>query len=408
MDSSVFDALKERGFVKQTTNDEAVRRLLSKPGTVFYVGFDPTASSLHVGSMVPLMAMAHLHRAGLKPLALVGGGTAMVGDPSGKTEMRQLMTAATIRENLAGIEPQIRRFLGQGAEEAMVVNNADWLADLGYIDFLRTIGRHFSVNKMLSAEAYKQRMEKGLSFIEFNYQLLQAYDFLVLNRKYNCELQVGGDDQWSNMLAGADLIRRIEQKGAESLTFPLLLNSEGQKMGKTAQGAVWLDAERTKPFDFYQYFINVDDRDVGKLLRLLTFLPMGEVRRLEALEGAEIREAKRILAREITGIVHGAEAAAEAAASAKAAFGPGAGGAAVPTFEVPAGKVIEGYKIVDLLADAGLAASRSAARRLVAQGGVKLGDARVDGIDAVLPSLDADAELLLRAGKKHVRRIVAA
>jgi tyrosyl-tRNA synthetase len=351
-----------------------------------------------------MLAMAHLARAGHLPIALLGGGTAMVGDPSGKTEMRQLITQEAIQANRRGIEPQIRNIIGDGAR---FVDNADWLLALNYVAFLRDIGRHFSVNRMLGAEAYKLRLEKGLSFIEFNYQLLQAYDFLVLNEKYDCALQIGGDDQWGNIVAGIDLIRRVRQKESFALTFPLLTTASGAKMGKTAAGAVWLDAKLTSPYEFFQYFVNVDDRDVIRFMKLLTFISMNEIARYAELQGAELRDAKRALARGVTEVIHGATAAAEADHAASAAFGgAGASDASVPTYEVaePDGAI----KVVDLLAASGLAASKSAARRLVEQGGVRVGDRKVTSIDDIVRAADVGEGTLLHAGKKNIRRIVFA
>jgi tyrosyl-tRNA synthetase len=355
--------------------------------------------------MIPLVAMAHLARAGHRPIAVLGGGTAMVGDPSGKTELRQMLTVDAIRENRQAIGPQVRRFVAEAGDNALVVDNAAWLDQLNYLTFLREIGRHFSVNRMLAAEAYKMRMEKGLSFIEFNYQILQAYDYLVLYRQYGCALQIGGDDQWGNILAGTDLIRRLHQAETYALTFPLITTAAGAKMGKTAAGAVWLSPERTSPFDFYQYFVNVDDRDVGRFLKLLTFLPMDEIRRLEALEGAELRAAKQALAFETTAIVHGKEAAETAQNAARAAFG-GGGGDLVPTHAVDETDLAAGLKIVDILAASGLAVSKSAARRLVEQGGVRLGDRKIIAVDDVVKGEEIGPDgALLYAGKKHVRRL---
>jgi tyrosyl-tRNA synthetase len=405
----VLDSLKERGFIQQLTDEAALRQRLAEGPVTFYCGFDPTAPSLHVGSLVPLMAMAHLARAGHRPIAVLGGGTTMVGDPSGKTEMRQMLTEETIQANRRLIDPQVRRFVEAAGDKALVVDNAEWLLPLKYVEFLRDIGRHFSVNRMLAAEAYKLRLEKGLSFIEFNYQLLQAYDFLVLFRKHGCTLQIGGDDQWGNILAGADLIRRLEQREAFALTFPLLMTATGEKMGKTAAGAVWLDPQRTSPFDFYQYFVNVDDRDVGRFLKLFTFLPSEELQRLSAMEGAELRTAKAALAFEVTKIVHGEEAAESAQRAARAAFGGGEEGvgADVPTHAITQDELAAGLKVVDLLAAAGLAASKSAARRLVAQGGVRVGARKVDSVEDVMRAEDLGSDgVLLHAGKKHVRRIV--
>jgi tyrosyl-tRNA synthetase len=401
MSSEVLQVLRERGFVQQINDEAGLVSELTKGRVTYYAGFDPTADSLHVGSMVPLMAMAHLARAGHRPIAVLGGGTAMIGDPSGRSELRQLISRDTIQHNRRGIEPQVRRFVQAAGDDALVVDNGEWLLSLNYIEFLRDVGRHFSVNRMLAAEAYKQRLEKGLSFIEFNYQILQAYDFLVLFKKYGCALQIGGDDQWGNILAGTDLIRRLEQKEAFALTFPLVTTSTGAKMGKTAAGAVWLSAERTSPYDFFQYFVDVDDRDVGRMLKLFTFLPMNEIARYEKLVGAELREAKRALALEVTKIVHGDAEAEKASRAAQAAFG-GAGDAdLVPTHTVSD----RSAKVVDVLAASGLASSKSAARRLVEQGGVRIGDRKVASIDEPFGDVPQDG-VLLHAGKKHVRRIV--
>jgi tyrosyl-tRNA synthetase len=397
-----LEILRARGFVQQISDEPALAARLRAQKLTFYAGFDPTAASLHVGSLIPLLAMAHLARAGHRAIAVLGGGTAMIGDPSGKTELRQLITQETIQSNRRQIEPQIRRILG--ADDAIVADNADWLLPLNYIQFLRDVGRHFSVNRMLAAEAYKLRLEKGLSFIEFNYQLLQAYDFLVLSDRHECALQIGGDDQWGNIVAGIDLVRRVRQKEALGLTFPLLTTASGAKMGKTAAGAVWLDGGLTSPYDFFQYFVNVDDRDVIRFLKLLTFEPLEAIAKYEPLQGAELRDAKRALARAVTAIVHGDAAAAEAERAAGAAFG-GQGGrdASVPTYAIA--ETEDGIKIVDLLASSGLAASRSAARRLVEQGGVRVGDRKVTSIDDVLRADEIGEGLLLHAGKKNLRRI---
>jgi tyrosyl-tRNA synthetase len=409
---NVIDTLRERGFVAQITDEPGLRAHLTAGPVTYYAGFDPTAPSLHVGHVVPLMAMAHLARAGHRPIVLLGGGTTMVGDPSGRSELRQMLTPEAIDANRRNIEPQARRVVGEGAQ---VLDNAEWLLPLKYVDFLREIGRHFSVNRMLAAEAYRSRLEKGLSFIEFNYQLLQAYDFLVLNQRHGCTLQMGGDDQWGNILAGADLIRRVQQKDAYALTFPLLMTATGAKMGKTASGAIWLSAEQTSVFDFYQYFVNVDDRDVVRFLKLLTFLPMAEIESLAALEGAALRTAKQTLAFEVTRNIHGQEAAEAAQGAARAAFGGGgvteggaAGGGEVPTHKVSRAELAGGAKIVDLLAASGLAASKSAARRLIAQGGVRLGEGKVTDVEAVLKESDLGeaGTATLHAGKKHLRRIV--
>jgi tyrosyl-tRNA synthetase len=410
-DPEALRVLRERGFIQQVSDEAELRQRLADGRVTFYSGFDPTASSLHVGSLIPLMAMAHLARAGHRPIALLGGGTTMVGDPSGKTELRQMLTREAIAENRVAIEAQVRRVMGD-VPDAIVVDNGDWLLPLNYIDFLREIGRHFSVNRMLAAEAYKQRLEKGLSFIEFNYQLLQAYDFLVLRRQHGCTLQIGGDDQWGNIVAGVDLIRRVDQAQAYALTFPLITTATGAKMGKTAAGAVWLDAQRTSPYDFYQYFVNVDDRDVVRFLKLFTVVPLAEIARFETIEGAELREAKAMLAHGVTAIVHGAGAADEARNAAAALFGAAIGriGAAgtlaglpdgVPTFEV-----VGTEKIVDVLAACGMAKSKSDARRLVTQGNVRLGDRKIDSFDEALTGQEVATGILLHVGKKSVRRLV--
>ncbi|HTA19338.1 MAG TPA: tyrosine--tRNA ligase [Polyangia bacterium] len=401
-DPEALRVLRERGFIQQISDEAELRAQLTSGRVTFYSGFDPTASSLHVGSLVPLMAMAHLARAGHRPIAVLGGGTTMVGDPSGKTELRQMLTKEAIAENRVGIERQVRNIL-KDAPDAIVVDNAEWLLPLNYIDFLRDIGRHFSVNRMIAAEAYKQRLEKGLSFIEFNYQLLQAYDFLVLRRKHGCTLQIGGDDQWGNIVAGVDLIRRVDQAQAYALTFPLITTATGAKMGKTAAGAVWLDAQRTSPYDFYQYFVNVDDRDVVRFLKLFTLRPLDEIARFETIEGAELRDAKAMLAHGVTAIVHGAAAADDARRAAAAAFGGGGDEAAIPTFGVAGGE-----KIVDVLAASGLAASKSVARRLIEQGGVRLGERKIATVDETLAATDIGDGVLLHAGKKSVRRLVLA
>ncbi|MFQ5613534.1 MAG: tyrosine--tRNA ligase [Anaerolineae bacterium] len=403
MRQNVFDTLKERGFLAQTSDEATIRRWLGEEQITFYIGYDCTATSLHVGHLVPIMSMMHLQRAGHRPVALVGGGTTMVGDPSGRTEMRQLITEDTIRGYAQRIHAQLNHYLNFEEGQAINVNNADWLLDLNYIDFLREIGRHFSVNRMLTAEAYKQRLERGLSFIEFNYQLLQAYDFLHLFRTYNCTMQMGGDDQWSNLLAGADLIRRVEGQEAQVMTYPLLTTSSGAKMGKTAAGAVWLDAELLSPYDFYQYWINCDDRDVEKLLKIFTFLPLDEIARLGALQGAEIRQAKRVLAFEATRITHGQEAAQEAQAAAEAAFRSGAGADAsgLPTTRIPLNRLRQGLRVVDVFAEVGLARSRNEARRLLKQGGVYVNDRRVQDAEGFLTESDIAGDgIMLRAGKK--------
>ncbi|HVU50135.1 MAG TPA: tyrosine--tRNA ligase [Polyangia bacterium] len=399
-DPEALRVLRERGFIQQLSDEEELGKQLAGGRVTFYAGFDPTASSLHLGHFLPLMAMAHLARAGHRPIAVLGGGTAMVGDPSGKTELRQMLTPEAIADNRVAIEKQVRHVLA-AAPDAVVVDNGEWLLPLKYVDFLREIGSHFSVNRMLTMEAYKLRLEKGLSFIEFNYQLLQSYDFLVLRRRYGCTLQIGGDDQWGNIVAGIELIRRVDQAHAYGLTHPLIMTAAGTKMGKTAAGAVWLDPQRTSPYDFYQYFINVDDRDVVRFLKLFTVQPLAEIARFETVEGAELRDAKRLLAHGVTAIVHGAAAADEAQRAAQAAFGGGGAQASIPTYTVAGTE-----RIVDVLAASGLAASKSAARRLVEQGGVRLGDRKITGVEDALRPEEIGDGVLLHAGKKSVRRLV--
>ena len=406
---NVYDELVERGFIAQVTDEDAVRDTLSKPDVVFYVGFDSTATSLHAGSLVPIMAMLHLQRAGHVPIFLTGGGTTMIGDPSGKTEMREMLSETAIRANGESIHAQVDRYFHFHETQAMALDNAEWLLPLKYIPFLRDIGVHFSVNRMLAAEAYRQRMERGLSFIEFNYQLLQAYDYLTLYREHGCTLQMGGDDQWGNILAGVDLIRRVEGAAVHAMTFPLLTTASGAKMGKTAEGAVWIDAERSAPYDFYQYWINCDDRDAVKFLKLFTFLPLAEIARFAELEGAELREAKRVLAYEATQITHGREAADEAAAAAKAAFGAGGDLEGMPTTAVAALELAAGIPLPNLLAEVGLARSRGEARRMIQQGGAYINDERVTDVDYVVGESDLTEDgILLRVGKKRFHRVTVA
>jgi tyrosyl-tRNA synthetase len=406
---NVYRILKERGFVSQVTDAAGLEALLGKERLTCYIGFDATATSLHAGSLLPLMALAHMQRAGHRPIAILGGGTTMVGDPSGKTEMRKMLTEEAIREYGGKIAGQIGRFIDMDGDRGMVIDNAEWLVPLKYIPFLRDIGRHFSVNRMLSFESCKIRLEKGLSFLEFNYQLLQAYDFLVLFKQHGCVLQMGGDDQWGNIVAGMDLIRRKEGKPAYGLTFPLLETATGEKMGKTARGAVWLDREQTSPYEFFQYFRNTDDRDVERFLAFFTFLPMDAVRGLGRLKGAELNRAKEVLATEATRIVHGEEAADSAQKGARSAFsGTGEGAADIPTTEVSSSRLTEGILMVDLLAEVGLCKSKSEARRLVQQGGARLGDRKIESIDYQVTEKDLeDGTVLLRAGKKKVHRVRA-
>jgi tyrosyl-tRNA synthetase len=405
---NVFDVLRARGFVQQVTHPDVLRQRLASERLTFYIGYDPTARSLHIGSLLTIMAMAHLQRAGHRPLVIVGGGTAMIGDPSGRTEMRQMLSPATIAQNVQALRTQLQRYVAlEGDNGAIVVNNADWLAELKYIDFLRDIGRHFSVNRMLTFEAYKQRLETGLSFLEFNYQLLQAYDFLVLFQRYGCVLQIGGDDQWGNMVAGVDLIRRVADGEAFVMTFPLLTTASGQKMGKTAAGAIWLDAELTSPYEFYQFWINIDDRDVQRFLKYYTFLPLEEITRLSALQGAELRQAKEVLAFEVTKLTHGEDEACKARDAAHALFDGTGEVTGVPETAIPQVRLAAGVSVVDLLVETGLAVSKSAARRLIQQGGASLNGTRLAHLEAVVTSADLhDGALLLRAGKKHYHRVV--
>ncbi len=406
MSQNVYDVLVERGYIKQLTHEKEIKELLENEKITFYIGFDPTADSLHVGHFIAMMFMRYMQQYGHRPIALIGGGTAMIGDPSGKNDMRKMMTKETIQHNVDSIKKQMEKFIDFSDGKALIVNNADWLMDLNYVDFLREVGVHFSVNRMLTAECFKQRMEKGLTFLEFNYMLMQGYDFYVLNKKYGCKMELGGDDQWSNMIAGVELVRRKEQKEAYAMTCTLLTNSQGQKMGKTVGGALWLDPEKTSPYDFYQYWRNVDDADVEKCLSLLTFVPMDEVRRLGALEGAEINKAKEVLAYEVTKIVHGEEEAAKAQEAARAVFASGGKSENMPTFEIDAAE-FESKDILALLVDTNLAKNRSEARRLVIQGGVSANDVKVTEIDKKFTADDLDDEnaLVLKKGKKGFHQI---
>ncbi|MCI8341682.1 MAG: tyrosine--tRNA ligase [Firmicutes bacterium] len=403
---NAFEILEERGFIEQLTHEEEIKEVFKKEKVTFYIGFDPTADSLHVGHFLTVMAMAHLQRAGHRPICLMGGGTGMIGDPTGKTDMRKMMTTETIDHNVACFKKQLSRFIDFDGDKAIIVDNAEWIRTLNYIDFLREIGVHFSVNRMLTAECFKTRMEKGLSFLEFNYMLMQANDFLELNKRYNCTMQFGGNDQWSNIIAGVDLIRRKESRPAYGMTFKLLTNSEGKKMGKTEKGAVWLDAEKTSPYEFYQYWRNVGDKDVEKCLALLTFLPMDEVRRLGSLEGSEINTAKEILAFELTKIVHGEENAAQAQQAARALFGNGGDGGSVPETEISNSDFGDGMDILSLLTASGLCSSRAEGRRLIQQGGLKMNDVKVENFDMTVSKNEfKDGSIMLQKGKKTFQRI---
>lgn len=390
MAENIMDTLRKRGFIKQTVFEDELYEKLGKESVPFYIGFDPTADSLHVGHFLTLIAMHHMQQAGHKPIILIGGGTGMVGDPSGRTDMRQMMTRETVEHNVECFKKQMARFIDfEGENGAIVVNNADWLLDLNYVDFLREIGAHFSVNKMLTAECFKQRLERGLSFLEFNYMLMQAYDFLVLNRKYNCSLELGGDDQWSNILAGANLIRIKERKPAYAMTFTLLTTADGKKMGKTAKGAVWLDENKTSPYEFYQYWRNIDDADVEKCLKLLTYLPVEEIEELCRYKDERINHAKEVIAYELTKEVHGEEKAETARQQAKAAFAGGEG----ELLE----KVAEGAQtVVDAMVLCGVCKSKGEARRLIAQGGVAVNEEKVTDENMPVPG----SEFVLQKGKK--------
>ena len=406
---TLYDELVARGLIAQVTDEKEIKELINNGKATFYIGFDPTADSLHVGHFMALCLMKRLQQAGNKPIALIGGGTAMIGDPSGRTDMRQMMTPETIQHNCDCFKKQMSRFIDFSDGKALMVNNADWLMDLNYIDVLREVGAHFSVNRMLTAECYKQRMEKGLSFLEFNYMIMQSYDFYTLFPKYGCNMEFGGDDQWSNMLGGTELIRRKLGKDAYAMTINLLLNSEGKKMGKTQSGAVWLDPEKTSPFDFFQYWRNVSDSDVLKCIRMLTFLPLEEIDAMESWEGAQLNQAKEILAFELTKLVHGEEEATKAREASHALFAGGGDSAHMPTVELSAADFAEGdLDILALLVKTELAPSRSDARRAVEQGGVSVADAKVTDIKTTYSadSFGADGLVVKRGKKKFVKVLV--
>ena len=405
---TVFDELKARGLLAQLTDEEEIKELINNGKATFYIGFDPTADSLHVGHFMALCLMKRMQMAGNKPIALIGGGTAMIGDPSGRSDMRTMMTKETIQHNVDCFKKQMSRFIDFSDGKALMVNNADWLLNLNYVELLRDVGAHFSVNRMLTAECYKQRMEKGLSFLEFNYMIMQSFDFLTLYQKYGCNMQFGGDDQWSNMLGGTELIRRKLGKDAYAMTITLLLNSEGKKMGKTQKGAVWLDPNKTTPFEFYQYWRNVSDADVLKCLRMLTFLPLEQIDQMADWEGAKLNEAKDILAYELTKLVHGQDEAEKARQAARALFGGGANAQDMPTTELTGDDLGSGeINVLNLLVRCGLCASKGEARRLVQQGGVTVGDKKVDSIDASFGCQEFTGDgLIIRKGKKVFHRAV--
>ena len=402
----IYDELVARGLIAQVTDEAEIRELVDNGKATFYIGFDPTADSLHVGHFMALCLMKRLQVAGNRPIALIGGGTAYIGDPSGRTDMRSMMTKETIQHNCECFKKQMSRFIEFGEGKAQMVNNADWLLDLNYIEVLRDVGACFSVNRMLAAECYKQRMEKGLSFLEFNYMIMQSYDFYHLYQTYGCNMQFGGDDQWSNMLGGTELIRRKLGKDAYAMTITLLLNSEGKKMGKTASGAVWLDPNKTSPYDFYQYWRNVDDKDVLKCIRMLTFLPLEEIDAMDKWEGSQLNRAKEILAYELTKLVHGEEEAKKAEASAKALFGQGAG-ADIPTAEIAEADLVDGaMDILTLLVKSGLVPSKSEARRAVEQGGVTVEGNKITDIKATFTRAQLADGFVIKRGKKNFKKVV--
>jgi len=424
---NVIDVLEERGFIDNKTHDQELRNHINSGPVTCYIGFDPTASSLHIGSLVPIMALAHMQRNGHRPIALVGGGTGLVGDPSGKTEMRKILTIEDVNHNAEALKKQLSRFIDFGSEKALLVNNADWLTRIEYIPFLRDYGRHFSVNRMIKAESYRMRLdsEEGLSFIEFNYMLLQAYDFLELYRRYQCRVQMGGSDQWGNIVAGIDLVRKADQGAAFGLTFPLITTSSGAKMGKTAAGAVWLDANRTSPYDFYQYWINTDDKDVGRFLALYTFLPMAEIHPVYQMEGADLNLVKTILAFETTQIVHGQAAALDAYKAATSVFGTRkipasllpastiprgdsvAGDLGVPSSDIAVSELSVGIPLFKLFHKVGLSNSGGAARRLISQGGAYINGNRIETMDYTVTADDIDdGTIMLRSGKKKYHKLV--
>ena len=406
---TIYDELVARGLIAQVTDEKEIKELINNGKATFYIGFDPTADSLHVGHFMALCLMKRLQMAGNKPIVLIGGGTAQIGDPSGRTDMRQMMTTETINHNVECFKKQMSRFIDFGEGKAIMVNNADWLMDLNYVDVLREVGAHFSVNRMLTAECYKQRMEKGLSFLEFNYMLMQSYDFYTLFQKYGCNMEFGGDDQWSNMLGGTELIRRKLGKDAYAMTINLLLNSEGKKMGKTQSGAVWLDPNKTTPFEFFQYWRNVSDADVLKCIRMLTFLPLEEIDKMESWEGAQLNEAKEILAFELTKLVHGEEEAAKAKEASHALFAGGANNTNMPTVTVTAEDFPDGeLDIISVLVRAGLCDSRGDGRRNIQQGGVSVADEKVTDISTKYTLNDFKGEgLIIRRGKKKFAKVVA-
>ncbi len=404
---NVFDVLKERGLIAQMTHEEEIKKLLAEKKITFYIGFDPTADSLHIGHFMQLVVMKHMQNAGHRPIILLGGGTTMVGDPTGKTDMRPMISREDIQHNADRFKEQMSKFIDFSDGKAIMVNNADWLLDLNYVDFLREVGVHFSVNRMLSAECFKTRMERGLSFLEFNYMLMQSYDFYKLHKEYDCIMEFGGDDQWSNIIGGIELIRRKDSQDAYGMTFTLLTTSEGKKMGKTEKGALWLDPEKVSPYEFYQYWRNVDDKDVIRLLKLVTFVSMEEIAEYEKFEGQQLNTVKERLAYEVTKMVHGEEEANKADAAAKAVFGAGADDSNMPTFELESSLIDAGLNIVDLLSVSGLAPSKGEGRRLVQQGGVSIDGNKIDDIAYVITKdIFSDGKIVVKKGKKVFLKVV--
>ena len=404
---NVFDTLKERGLIAQTTHEDEIRKILGEKKITFYIGFDPTADSLHIGHFMQLIAMKHMQNAGHRPIILLGGGTTMVGDPTGKTDMRPMITQEIIQHNADNFKKQMSKFIDFEDGKAIMVNNADWLLGLNYVDFLREVGVHFSVNRMLSAECFKTRMEKGLTFLEFNYMLMQGFDFYKLNKEYDCLMEFGGDDQWANILGGIELIRRKESKQAYGMTFTLLTTSEGKKMGKTEKGALWLDPEKVSPYEFYQYWRNVDDKDVIRLLKLVTFIPMEQIREYEKLEGQELNKIKCLLAYEVTKMVHGEEAAKQANDAATAIFAGGSNTENMPSAEISKSEIESGINVLDMLVNVKLCPSKSEARRLVQQNGLSINGEKVSGVDTIINSeYFKDGEMIVKKGKKTFLKLI--
>lgn len=409
MSNNVFDTLKERGLIAQTTHEDEIREILGKEKVTFYVGFDPTADSLHIGHFMQLIVMKHMQNAGHRPIILLGGGTTMVGDPTGKTDMRPMITQEVIQHNADNFKKQMSKIIDFSDGKAIMVNNADWLLKLNYVDFLREVGVHFSVNRMLTAECFKTRLEKGLSFLEFNYMLMQGYDFYKLYKDYGCIMEFGGDDQWSNIIGGIELIRRKEGKQAYGMTFTLLTTSEGKKMGKTEKGALWLDPEKVSPYEFYQYWRNVDDKDVIRLLKLVTFLPLEQIAEYEKLEGQELNKVKCVLAYEVTKMVHGEEEAKKANDAATAIFSGGGNADNMPGAEIPAAKIDEGMNILDLMVEVGLVPSKGEGRRLIQQNGLSVNGEKATSVDMVIDNgFFSEGHMILKKGKKTFLKVVKA